>query len=166
MRQPNTGCLFLYIRNLLFTDKVCKMAFGMASNLFHLNHNFLTHKCLSLSEKRHLFKHTEIYGSSEMIAYAPQDILRTLSVSICGAGYFAGVFVNPQILLGRSSQQSWCPPFSGANAALREYLLLHFSAEITKLSFGVVIAYAPEGYFSDLACSCIVGPLYHSSSKR
>ncbi len=25
-------------------DKVCKMAFGMASNLFHLNHNFPTHK--------------------------------------------------------------------------------------------------------------------------
>ena len=52
--------------------------------------------------------------------------------------------MNPQILLGRSSQQSWCPPFSGANAALREYLLLHFSAEITKLSFGVVIVYAPQ----------------------
>ena len=130
MRQPNTGCLFLYIRNLLFTDKVCKMAFGMASNLFHLSHNFLTHKCFSLSEKRHLFKHTEIYGSSEMIAYAPQDILRTLSVSACGVGYFAGEFVNPHILLGRSSQRSWCPPFSGANAALREYLLLHFSADV------------------------------------
>ena len=31
----------------------------MAGNLFHLNHNFLTHKCPSLSTKRHLFKHTE-----------------------------------------------------------------------------------------------------------
>ena len=50
------------------------MAFGMASNLFQLNHNFLTHKCPSLFTKRHLFKHTEIYGPSEMIAYAPQDI--------------------------------------------------------------------------------------------
>ena len=50
------------------------MAFGMASNLFQLNPNFLTHKCPSLSTKKHLFKHTEIYGPSEMIAYAPQDI--------------------------------------------------------------------------------------------
>ncbi len=52
----------------------------MAGNLFHLNHNFLTHKCPSLSTKRHLFKHTEIYGPSEMIAYAPQDIFQSLSV--------------------------------------------------------------------------------------
>ena len=54
----------------------------MASNLFQLNHNFLTHKCPSLSTKRHLFKHTEIYGPSEMIAYAPQDIFQTLSASV------------------------------------------------------------------------------------
>ncbi len=121
---------FISSHHVLSTYKVCKMAFGMASNLFHLNHNFLTHKCFSLSKKRHLFKHTEIYGSSEMIAYAPQDILRTLSVSVCAPVPFASEFVNPQILFGRSSQRSWCPPFSGANAALREYLLLHFSAEI------------------------------------
>ena len=69
------------------------------------------------------------------------------------SGYFAGVFVNPQILLVRSSQQSWCPPFSGANAALREYLLLHFSAEITKLSFGVEIDYASQGIL--LGCSYV-----------
>ena len=54
----------------------------MASNLFQLNHNFLTHKCPSLSTKRHLFKHTEIYGPSEMIAYAPQDIFQTLPVPV------------------------------------------------------------------------------------
>ena len=52
--------LFLYIPNLPFTNKVWKMTFGMASNLFHLSHNFLTHKCPILSTKRHLFKHTEI----------------------------------------------------------------------------------------------------------
>ena len=52
----------------------------MAGNLFHLNHNFLTHKCPSLSTKRHLFKHTEIYGPSEMIAYAPQDIFQSLTM--------------------------------------------------------------------------------------
>ena len=54
----------------------------MAGNLFQLNHNFLTHKCPGLSTKRHLFKHTEIYGPSEMIAYAPQDIFQTLSVPV------------------------------------------------------------------------------------
>ena len=54
----------------------------MAGNLFQLNHNFLTHKCPSLSTKRHLFKHTEIYGPSEMIAYAPQDIFQTLPVPV------------------------------------------------------------------------------------
>ena len=54
----------------------------MASNLFQLNHNFLTHKCPSLSTKRHLFKHTEIYGPSEMIAYAPQDIFQSLSALV------------------------------------------------------------------------------------
>ena len=32
----------------------------MASNLFQLSHNFLTHKCPSLSTMRHLFRHTEI----------------------------------------------------------------------------------------------------------
>ena len=64
---------FIYL-HFTSTDKDWKMAFGMASNLFQLNHNFLTHKCPSLSTKRHLFKHTEIYGPSEMIAYAPQDI--------------------------------------------------------------------------------------------
>ena len=58
------------------------MAFGMAGNLFQLNHNFLTHKCPSLSTKRHLFKHTEIYGPSEMIAYAPQDIFQSLSAPV------------------------------------------------------------------------------------
>ena len=58
------------------------MAFGMAGNLFQLNHNSLTHKCPSLSAKRHLFKHTEIYGPSEMIAYAPQDIFQSLSAPI------------------------------------------------------------------------------------
>ena len=58
------------------------MAFGMAGNLFHLSHNFLTHKCPSLSRKRHLFKHTEIYGPSEMIAYAPQDIFQSLSAPV------------------------------------------------------------------------------------
>ena len=52
----------------------------MAGNLFHLNHNFLTHKCPNLSTKRHLFKHTEIYGPSEMIAYAPQDIFQSLTM--------------------------------------------------------------------------------------
>ena len=36
----------------------------------------------SLSMKRHLFKHTEIYGPSEMIAYAPQDIFQTLPVPV------------------------------------------------------------------------------------
>ena len=36
------------------------MAFGMASNLFQLSHNFLTHKCPRLSTKRFLFKQTEI----------------------------------------------------------------------------------------------------------
>ena len=54
----------------------------MASNLFHLRHNFLTRKCPSLSMKRHFLKHTEIYVSSEMIAYAPQDIFQTLSVPV------------------------------------------------------------------------------------
>ena len=34
------------------------------------------------STKRHLFKHTEIYISSEMIAYAPQDIFQTLPVPV------------------------------------------------------------------------------------
>ena len=70
------------VPNHPFTEKVFKMAFGMASNLFQLNHNFLTHKYPSLSTKRHLFKHTEIYGPSAMIAYAPQDILPTLPVSV------------------------------------------------------------------------------------
>lgn len=36
------------------------MAFGMAGNLFHPSHNFLTHKRPNLSTKRHLFRHTEI----------------------------------------------------------------------------------------------------------
>jgi hypothetical protein len=58
------------------------MAFGMAGDLFQLNHNFLTHKCPSLSAKRHLFKHTEIYGPSEMIAYAPQDIFQSLPAAV------------------------------------------------------------------------------------
>ena len=57
----------------------------MASNLFQLNPNFLTHKCPSLSTKRHLFKHTEIYGSSEMIAYAPQDIFNPCLLLYCCA---------------------------------------------------------------------------------
>ena len=73
---------FLYIPNLQYTGKVGKMAFGMASNLFHLRHNFLTRKCPSLSTKRHFLKHTEIYASSEMIAYAPQDILPSLPVLV------------------------------------------------------------------------------------
>ena len=54
----------------------------MASNLFHLNHNFLTRKWPSLSTKSHFLKHTEIYVSSEMIAYAPQDIFQTLPVLV------------------------------------------------------------------------------------
>ena len=54
----------------------------MASNLFQLNHNFLTRKWPSLSTKSHFLKHTEIYVSSEMIAYAPQDIFQTLSVPV------------------------------------------------------------------------------------
>ena len=57
----------------------------MAGNLFHLNHNFLTHKCFSLSTKRHLFKHTEIYGPSEMIAYAPHDIFNPCLLLYCCA---------------------------------------------------------------------------------
>ena len=59
----------------------------MAGNLFQLNHNFLTHKCPNLSTKRHLFKHTEIYGPSEMIAYAPEgyfsDLACSYTVGIC-----------------------------------------------------------------------------------
>ena len=54
----------------------------MASNLFHLRHNFLTRKCPSLLPTRHFLKHTEIYISSEMIAYAPQDILPNLPVLV------------------------------------------------------------------------------------
>ena len=84
MEGDPKGCpiCFLYIPTLPSTDKVGTMAFGMASNLFHLRHNFLTRKCPSLSTKRHFLKHTEIYVSSEMIAYAPQDILPTMPVPV------------------------------------------------------------------------------------
>lgn len=51
--------LFIYL-HLPFTEKVFKMAFGMASNLFYLSNDFLTHKYPSLFAQRHLFKHTEI----------------------------------------------------------------------------------------------------------
>ena len=75
--------LFIYIYPPFpSTDKLGKMAFGMASNLFHLRHNFLTRKCPSLLPTRHFLKHTEIYISSEMIAYAPQDILPNLPVLV------------------------------------------------------------------------------------
>ena len=73
---------FIY-HHFTSTDKDWKMAFGMACNLFQLNPNFLTHKCPST--KRHLFKHTEIYGSSEMIAYAPQDIFNPCLLLYCCA---------------------------------------------------------------------------------
>ena len=73
---------FLYIPNLSSTGKVWKIAFGVASNLFHLRHNFLTRKWPSLSTKSHFLKHTEIYVSSEMIAYAPQDIFQILPVPV------------------------------------------------------------------------------------
>ena len=35
--------IFFQIHNSTGTGKIGKMAFGMASNLFHLRHNFLTH---------------------------------------------------------------------------------------------------------------------------
>jgi hypothetical protein len=82
----DTALPFVQIPNLPSTDKVFKMTSGMASNLFHLNHNFLTHKCPNLSTKRHLFKHTEIYGSSAMIAYAPEVYFANLACS-CMVGY-------------------------------------------------------------------------------
>ena len=71
----------------------------MASNLFQLNHNFLTHKCPSLSTKRHLFKHTELYGPSEMIAYTPQDIFQSLSapIRLCTCKKIAIVLINKRI---------------------------------------------------------------------
>ncbi len=72
---------FIY-HHFTSTDKDWKMAFGMASNLFQLNPNFLTHKCPSLSTKKHLFKHTEIYGQSEMIAYAPEGYFQSLSAPV------------------------------------------------------------------------------------
>ena len=34
-----------------------------------------------MSVKRHLFKHTEIYGPSEMIAYAPEGYFSDLACS-------------------------------------------------------------------------------------
>ena len=36
----------------------------------------------SLSTKMHFLKHTEIYGSSAMIAHAPQDILWPIAVAV------------------------------------------------------------------------------------
>ena len=39
----------VYKCNLPFTDKFFKTTFGMATNLFHLNRNFLTHKYPSFS---------------------------------------------------------------------------------------------------------------------